>query len=148
LGEDPTIRSSPPSGIGNSLRGVTFIDTLHGWIVDYNGRILYSSDGGDSWTIQYSHLGWRSYLSNIKAFKDQHKFDEAEGLYKKGYRITKIIIVSVLMIMVFFLWEQNRLIEAEANLRKASDMNPNWVTAQYNIALLLTVLTNFNESES
>ena len=43
--------TSQASGTGNSLQGVCFYDTMHGWVV---GRdiILYTKDGGNTWIKQ------------------------------------------------------------------------------------------------
>lgn len=39
---------------------IWFIDDLHGWAVNSNGHILYTSDGGASWTVQFrANVYWR-----------------------------------------------------------------------------------------
>lgn len=41
------------SGVMQSLRDVSFVDTLNGWTVGYHGTILHTSDGGNNWEVQY-----------------------------------------------------------------------------------------------
>ncbi|MFQ5641369.1 MAG: WD40/YVTN/BNR-like repeat-containing protein, partial [bacterium] len=40
------------SGSDRSLRRVTFVDTLHGWVVESGGGIISTSDGGLTWQPQ------------------------------------------------------------------------------------------------
>jgi photosystem II stability/assembly factor-like uncharacterized protein len=47
--------------------GVAFPDPRHAWVAGSNGQIVFSSDGGESWTSQESH--WNLGLSHI-AFAD------------------------------------------------------------------------------
>lgn len=37
---------------GQDIHGVTFPDELHGWAVGAEGTVVYSEDGGDSWSVQ------------------------------------------------------------------------------------------------
>ena len=48
---------------GNSLLGVSFIDANNGTAVGYEGTILRTTDGGNTWTSQSS--GTTSYLSAV-----------------------------------------------------------------------------------
>jgi len=38
---------------GNALECVDYVDSLHGWFGTAGGTILYTSDGGKTWEIQY-----------------------------------------------------------------------------------------------
>src|SRR5438128_10270628 len=44
---------SPPIGEVNDLRAITFVDDRHGWAAGA-GEIIATSDGGATWTRQYS----------------------------------------------------------------------------------------------
>jgi photosystem II stability/assembly factor-like uncharacterized protein len=37
---------------GTQLWGISFVDSLHGWVVGHNGRVLRTNDGGKNWTRQ------------------------------------------------------------------------------------------------
>jgi photosystem II stability/assembly factor-like uncharacterized protein len=41
-----------PTGILNGLTGIVFADTARGWCVGYNGIILHTENGGQSWVKQ------------------------------------------------------------------------------------------------
>ena len=40
------------ASVGETLRGVCFVDANNGWVVGTNGTILHTNDGGDNWRRQ------------------------------------------------------------------------------------------------
>ncbi|MBI5404238.1 MAG: T9SS type A sorting domain-containing protein [Ignavibacteriae bacterium] len=46
-----------------NLTKCSFVDTLNGWAVGDSGTIIYTSNGGASWTIQNSKI--REYMTNV-----------------------------------------------------------------------------------
>ena len=44
------------SGVTNELLGISFVDSLNGWIVGSEGLILNTEDGGITWNKQESHV--------------------------------------------------------------------------------------------
>ena len=47
----------------NGLTGISFVDTLHGWGVSMDGHIFATTNGGQSWTLQY-YPQLRQYRDN------------------------------------------------------------------------------------
>ncbi|MCW5900085.1 MAG: hypothetical protein KIT10_12520 [Flavobacteriales bacterium] len=59
-----------PMGVGR-YDDIHFADPLHGWVVNGSGTIHHTTDGGDSWQLQASQVGYlRSVLAidPLKAF--------------------------------------------------------------------------------
>jgi photosystem II stability/assembly factor-like uncharacterized protein len=47
----PPVESAGPSAVSGPIQ---FIDEQHGWMVDADGQILATADGGQTWNIQFS----------------------------------------------------------------------------------------------
>lgn len=57
--------------IATKYEGLSFPDSLHGWVINDRGDILATADGGDSWTVQATGMGTlRSvdFLDNLRGF--------------------------------------------------------------------------------
>ena len=42
--------------VSSTLTAVSFVDSTHGWAVGHWGVVLYTQDGGDTWSLQRSDL--------------------------------------------------------------------------------------------
>lgn len=55
------------SNISDELVDVCFVDSLYGWTISKNGKILNTTDGGTNWNIQYQDNAKPDFLK-IKFF--------------------------------------------------------------------------------
>ncbi len=60
---------------GTQLWGMSFIDSLHGWVVGHNGRVLQTNDGGRNWTKQIvplTHYHDVFFIDTLKGWAAGH----------------------------------------------------------------------------
>ena len=76
-GEDWTQVSSPTAQM---LTGVHFVDAMRGWAVGHDGLILATTNGGNSWSVQYSGLQQQGVINQtqLAAMKDRKTLLEQE----------------------------------------------------------------------
>lgn len=81
VGELGLIRRSPddgatwtdvPSGVATTLCAVTFADARHGWAAGHGAVILQTTDGGRTWTRQFTGPDPESPLLDLLALDGQH----------------------------------------------------------------------------
>ncbi len=62
------------------LTSVCFADARHGWAVGHDALVLASSDGGESWTVQYSDpLGGDGDVGLAEEKRDDYSMDDLYG---------------------------------------------------------------------
>lgn len=67
-----------PSPVNVMLTRVRFLDENRGWVVGYDGAILHSRDGGDSWKLQH-------YDAAARQLFDILMLDAQNGIVVGGY---------------------------------------------------------------
>jgi len=72
----PTPSLSGQAGPASVSGPIQFVDALHGWMVDGDGQILATADGGKSWTVQ---LSGPSNIKQIQLVDARHGWGVGDG---------------------------------------------------------------------
>jgi photosystem II stability/assembly factor-like uncharacterized protein len=78
VSDDGKAWQQAPSPVNIMLTRVRFLDENRGWAVGYDGAILHSADGGDSWQIQH-------YDAEARQLYDILMLDADNGIAVGGY---------------------------------------------------------------